>query len=68
MANYTILWAAAPYYTVRVEFGDQLFEQPLISVKTGAPLAAQFQAYADAYESAWEPADTFPVADDESFT
>jgi hypothetical protein len=53
MANYTIPWAAAPYYTVRVEFGEQAFEQMLVSIKTGAELEAQFQAYADQYETDW---------------
>jgi hypothetical protein len=53
MATYTTLSAAAPYYTVRIEFGDQEFRQILTSVKTGAQLAAQFQAYADQYEADW---------------
>ena len=53
MATYTILAAGAPYYTVRVEFGDQAFEQTLVSAKTGAQLDAQFQAYADQYELDW---------------
>lgn len=53
MGTCTILADSAPYYTVRIEFGEQTFDQTLISVNTGAELVAQFQAYADQYESDW---------------
>lgn len=53
MATYTILADSAPYYTVRVEFGEQTFEQTLVSAPTGAELEAQLQGYADQYEADW---------------
>jgi hypothetical protein len=53
MATVTIIQSAAPYYTVRVEFADQQFDQTLVSVQAGEALIAQLQAYADEYEAAW---------------
>lgn len=53
MATFTILEDQKPYYTVRVEFGDQVFDQKLVSSKTGAQLTSQFQAYADLMETDW---------------
>lgn len=58
MATYTILSAAAPYYTVRVEFGAYWFDQALVSEKTGAKLIAQLQGYADQYEADWRAVQT----------
>jgi hypothetical protein len=60
VATFTITQSSAPYYTVLIEFADQAFEQLLISIKTGAQLNAQFQDYADIYESEWAP----PVVDE----
>lgn len=62
MAKFEIISAAAPYYTIRVTFGEQSFEQTIISNNTGAALDAQLQAYADEYASAWVP----PVVIDET--
>ncbi len=53
MATFTILESKDNYYTVRVEFGDQVFDQRLTSEKTGKALTDQFQAYADQYETDW---------------
>jgi hypothetical protein len=53
MATYTILSANAPYYTVLVEFGEQSFEQTLVSVKENEELGNQFQEYANTYETEW---------------
>lgn len=53
MATFTILESKDNYYTVRVEFGDQVFAQKLTSTKTGQALTDQFQAYADQYEADW---------------
>lgn len=55
MATYTILVDNAPYYTIRVEFGDHSFDQLLISSLTGPALAAFFQSYADEYEEVYVP-------------
>ena len=53
MATATILAESLPYYTVRIEFGDQVFDQTLISIQTGNALERQFQGYADQYEIDW---------------
>jgi hypothetical protein len=59
MAQYAIVSNAAPYLQIEVAFADQMFEQVLVSSKTGQALADQLQAYADAYESEWVP----PITD-----
>ncbi|MFM1991275.1 MAG: hypothetical protein RJA99_4232 [Pseudomonadota bacterium] len=51
MAEVSILSAAAPYYTVRVQFGEHAFEQTLVSINSGQALTAQLQEYGDAYEA-----------------
>jgi hypothetical protein len=61
MASCTILADSAPYYTVRIEFGEQTFDQTLVSVNTGAELVAQFQAYADQYEIDWNAMQPTPA-------
>jgi hypothetical protein len=53
VATFTILDNLDNYFTVRIQFGDQTFDQRLTSVKTGAALTEQFQAYADLYEADW---------------
>jgi hypothetical protein len=58
MAQYTIVSNAAPYLQIEVAFADQMFEQVLVSSKTGKALADQLQAYADAYEDEWTAAPT----------
>ena len=46
MASYSISSQNGAYTTIRVEFGDQAFEQTVLLSKP-----AQLQAYADAYEA-----------------
>jgi hypothetical protein len=53
MATCTILLESQPYYTVRVEFADQQFDQTLVCEDIGGNLVAQLQAYADEYQDAW---------------
>ena len=53
MATCTVLLESQPYYTVRVEFADQQFDQILVSGEIGESLVAQLQAYADEYRDAW---------------
>jgi hypothetical protein len=53
MAAITTLAAYPLYYTIRVEFLGQSFDQTIISSNTGAELTAQLQSYADQYESDW---------------
>ena len=68
MAQYQIISDDAPYYTVKVVFADHQFTQQLTSVKKGAALAAQFQAYADEYEAAWVPPPAPAPAAEEALT
>lgn len=53
MATLTVLAALPPYYEVCVAFAKLEFIQLIISAHLGSVLAAQMQAYADEYESAW---------------
>jgi len=53
MAACIILLESQPYYTVRVEFADQQFDQTLVFEDIGGNLVAQLQAYADEYQNAW---------------
>jgi hypothetical protein len=53
MATAIIIKSSAPYYTVRVEFGNNVFEQQIVSLKTGAALKKQVDSYATDYERNW---------------
>jgi hypothetical protein len=53
MAAYEIVSRQDPYFTVRVLFAELVFEQLLVSIKTGAALDASLKSYADAYEADW---------------
>ena len=50
MAAFEIVTKNPPYYTVRVSFNDKVFEQNIVSEKTGKALTVALQAYADTYE------------------
>jgi hypothetical protein len=52
MATFEIVTKSAPYYTVRVSFKNQQFDQQVVSAKTGKALTTELQAYADEYERA----------------
>jgi hypothetical protein len=51
MAAYEIISRQDPYFIVRVLFADLVFDQLLVSMKTGAALNASLKSYADAYEA-----------------
>lgn len=53
MATYEIVSRQDPYFQVRVLFAELIFEQLLISMKTGAALDTMLQSYADDYETEW---------------
>jgi hypothetical protein len=53
MATAQVIDPRAPYYTIRVQFDEQEFEQLIVSSATGAELDALLQAYAAEYEAAW---------------
>ena len=53
MAICIVLVESCPYYTVRVEFADQQFDQTIVSDAVGDDLVAQLQVYADEYQDAW---------------
>lgn len=53
MAAYEIVSRQDSYFMVRVLFAELMFDQLLISMKTGAALDTMFQSYADAYETDW---------------
>jgi hypothetical protein len=59
MAEYKILEESAPdpegvtRSTIRVEFEDQKFDQPIVTTSDGVALEAQLQNYADEYERQW---------------
>lgn len=53
MATWIVLLESQPYYTVRVEFADQQFDQILVFEDIGENLVARLQSYADEYQDAW---------------
>lgn len=53
MAAYEIVSRQDPYLTVRVLFAELIFEQLIVSMKTGTALDAMLKSYADNYETEW---------------
>jgi len=53
MAAYEIVSRQDPYFMVRVLFAELVFEQLLVSMKTGAALETMLKNYADNYETEW---------------
>ena len=59
MAEYKIIEASGPdpegvtRSTIRVEFEDQRFDQPIVTTNKGAALSAQLKDYAEDYERQW---------------
>lgn len=57
MATYKVQFTqkagAETYVNLDVVVGDHVFNQTIVTKKTGPELDAQLQAYADDYESAW---------------
>jgi len=53
MATTTIINKSGSYITIRVEFGDNVFEQLIVSNKTGAALQQFVDTYGNTYETEW---------------
>jgi hypothetical protein len=64
MAKATIIATNGEYLTVLVEFADQVFEQVVVTDKTGDTLEAQLQGYANDYEAAWLFTQSHPPSED----
>ena len=53
MATTTIIDNSGSYITIRVEFGDNVFEQIIVSDKTSTTLQQFVDTYGNTYETEW---------------